>query len=488
MIATIGVLQYSWESALWGSNSFYFLMGFSILSILLLVCSKPLSFRWFLGLPAALFGQFSVATGFLAPAAVVSMLLILCLSGSLDFKKSSPALFILVVFVIVGSLLRGPFVELASNQASLENWDFLAFLTGTAKVAAWPFRIWPLAPLVWSPFFILIWKLLRTRRACTPFMQFLLALGIWALLQAAAIGFARGASASRYRDIHAIGFLVNIIILYFLVAGSSRLSNGLAQYRRTVWLGTIVLIACIAMSVTHFKIASLILERYRLSRIQEVNTARYVLTGDPSCLLDKPYMQIPYPQADDLFYVLGYQSLRDVLPASIRVPLQVEPAECTAFAASAIPPSLEALPHRIVVGSWGTDKGSSHAVYLSRPVSSGFGRLVFDVAGGGPGTSLEILPSEGAVISVPLGRQSDGWRQVVVRAPKGSFTLRALDDSDHGWIAFSRPRELASGGFYARQLCSGNLLVIAFGLIILLAGLKIHLREAKPPRPSELRI
>ena len=488
MIATIGVLQFSWESALWGSNSFYFLLGFSLLSILLLVCSEPLSFRWFLGLMAALFAQFTAATGFLAPAAVASMLLILCMSGSLGFKKSSPALFILVVFVILGLLLRGPFVEQASHPAFFENLDFIRFLTGIAKAAAWPFRIWPFALLVWSPFFILIWKLLRTRPACTPFLQFLLALGIWALLQAAAIGFARGASASRYRDIHAVGFLVNIIMLFFLIAGSSRWSNEPSWYRRTVWLGAIVLVACIAMSITHFKIAALILERYRLSRIQEVNTARYILTGDPSILLDKPDMHIPYPSADGLIHALSSPSLRDVLPASIRKPLVLDPIESAGFAPSAIPPSLNGLPHRIVTGSWGTDKGSSQAVYLSRPVSTRFGWLVFDVAGGGPGTSLEIIPSKGAAISVSLGRQSDSWRQVMVRAPGGPFRLRASDAGRDGWIAFSWPRELASGGYYARQLCSRNLLVIALGLMSLIAGLTICLREGEPPQPAGLPI
>ncbi|SPF51409.1 conserved membrane hypothetical protein [Syntrophobacter sp. SbD1] len=478
MIGTIGVLQFSWECVLWGGST-YFLLGFSILSILLLVCSKPLSFSWHLGIVAALLGQFTTATGFIAPAAVALTLIACCLSGSLEFKKSYPALIALVVLAFLVSLLRGPFVDLATHHASFENFDLVGFIAHTTKIAAWPFRAWPFALLVWSPFFILLWKLIRTRPTCTPFMQFLLALGIWSLLQAAAMGFARGASASRYRDIHAIGLMVNIIILFSLAARSKRLSNNASLYRRAVWLGTAVLVACIAMSVTHFKIAALILQRYNLSRLQEVYTAEYILTGDPSYLEDKPCMHIPHPSAEDLIAVLGDPNLRKILPASIRTPLPVEPAESAGFARSAIPPSLAPLPHRIVVGSWRADERSSRAVYVSRAVSSGFGRLVFDVAGGGPGASLEIEPEKGAAIPVPLARQSDGWRQVVVRAPRGTFTLRATDSSDHGWIAFSWPRELANGGYYVRQICSGNLLLTAFGLMSLIAGLAICLREGE---------
>jgi hypothetical protein len=515
-IATIGVLQFNWENVLWGGSCSPFLIGFAILSILLLVCSRPFSFSWFLGFLAALFGQFTAATGFLAPVAVASMLFIFCLSGNRSFKESFPALAVLVAFSFLESLIRGPFIEQASHQAFFQNLDLIRFFTGTAKAAAWPFRVWPLAFLVWLPFLLLIRRLFgKGVRGQDPLLQdcgrsqsregfpdvpgergapfanrtslapFLAALGIWALLQAAAIGFARGASASRYRDMHSIGLLANIVILLFLIAGSNLLSNRIVWYRRAVWTGTAVLIACIAMSVTHFKTSALILERCRLSKIQEVNTARYILTGDAASLTDKPDMHIPYPAADGLIYALSDADLLEILPASIRKPLAIEPIESGGFAQSAIPPSFDSLPHRPVVGSWGTEKGSSQAVYLSQSVSTRFGWLIFDVAGAGPGASLEILPSNGEAISVSPVLQSDGWRRLTVRAPEGPFKLKATSEGPDGWIAFSLPRELASGGYYVRLLCSENFVLIGFGLINLIVGLIICMRNGRSLQPTE---
>ncbi len=107
-----------------------------------------------------------------------------------------------------------------------------------------------------------------------------------------------------------------------------------------------------------------------------------------------------------------------------------------------------------------------------------------DVAGGGPGASLEILPSEGPAIPINFGEQSSAWAKVLVKAPKGPFRLHATERSEHGWIAFSMPRELAAGGYYTRRILSANLIVIIFGLISLLAGVISLSKEDLPMRDS----
>jgi hypothetical protein len=234
------------------------------------------------------------------------------------------------------------------------------------------------------------------------------------------------------------------------------------------------------MSALHFKESTSILNKHHFSGIQEVNTARYILTGDPSSLVDQPEFHIPDHSPDRMMAALANPVLRKVLPAGIRAPLPIEPAESLGFSPGAIPPDLPVLPHRSVLGSWGSDKGLSPSEYLSHPISSGLRWLVFDIAGGGPGISLEILPSAGTAIPINLGDQSNGWHKVLVEAPQVSFRLHATDRSEHSWLAFSLPRELAAGGYYVRRICSANLLVIAFGLIGLLAGLITLLNENEP--------
>lgn len=129
------------------------------------------------------------------------------------------------------------------------------------------------------------------------------------------------------------------------------------------------------------------------------------------------------------------------------------------------------MTHRVTIGSWRSDGSHSHAVYLSKPIESRYPWLVFDIAGGGSGTSIQIVPGERPAEPVSLGRARAEWRQVLVRAPEGPFRIRATDDSGSGWIAFSSPRELATGGFFARWICSGGSALAVVGLFPLLAGI-----------------
>ncbi len=472
-VAIIGVLHFSWENTLGGGHSGWnFILAFSLLAIVSLLCSKPFTIPWFLGLVAALLGQVSVATGFLAPFAVACMLLLNCISGTENLKESSWAIIVLIAVAILEYQLVP-----VSHNVILAKFDFIGFLKRFGDITSWPFHHWALAVVVWSPFFILIGKQFRAKET-SQLTPVLLALGIWALLQAVPMAWYRGATSSRYRDIHAVGLLVNLIITFYLCVAHGFL---LSFWRRgAVWVGMAILVLCTAMSMLHFMESDNILDKHRFAGIQEVNTARYILTGDPSSLVDKPEFDIPHPSADFLMNVLSNPVLRKVLPASIRAPLAIEPSESSGFSPGAIPPGLPVLPHRSVWGSWCADKGLARSDYLSQPVSTSFQWLIFDIAGGGPGISLEILPSGAAAIPIDLGGQSNGWHNVLVEAPRVPFRLHATDGDEHGWIAFSLPRELAAGGYYVRLLCSANLLVLIFGLIVLFAGLVTLSKENDP--------
>jgi hypothetical protein len=469
-------------------HSFYFVLGFSLLSIVLLVCSGPFTTPWFLGLMAALFGQFSAGTGFFAPFVVACVMLFDCVSGAQKLKGSAPAIIALVAVAFLelksartyqAAFSIGPLGFIAVSSKAIN------FLKTVAKIAAWPFPSWTCAPIVWFPFFIMVRNQFREKRT-SQFQQFLLALGIWALLHAAAIAWARGFYESRYKDILSIGVLVNIIILFYFYLERRPPPDFSSWNRRATWAGTAILVVAMGISVLHLNPADI--REQHWGRIREVNTAGYVLTGDPSTLVGKPQTDIPFPlhYIGLLMELLDDRSIREVLPTCIRAPLALEPAQNSGFTPGSIPPEFPSLPHRSVLGSWSADKGLSKSEYLSRPISSGYSRLVFDLAGGGPGTLLEILPSEGPAIPVNVGEQSGGWKKIVVEAPRVPFRLHAMDRSEHGWIAFSLPRELANGGYYARQICSINLLVIAFGLINLIVGLWMCLREGEIYNPLAL--
>jgi hypothetical protein len=175
--------------------------------------------------------------------------------------------------------------------------------------------------------------------------------------------------------------------------------------------------------------------------------------------------------------VLDDPLVRQILPASLRAPIFLNPAEGYGFAILSIPPELPTPPHRVVLGSWRADRGKARAVFVSLPVSSRFPWLVFDIAGGGPGTSMEPTPASGKpAVPVPVGEKNGGWRRVMVPAPEGSFTVRAEDDGE-SWLAFTWPRELAAGGYLVRRFPACGAVLMIEGLAGLLVGIAMSINE-----------
>ena len=90
---------------------------------------------------------------------------------------------------------------------------------------------------------------------------------------------------------------------------------------------------------------------------------------------------------------------------------------------------------------------------------------------------MELTPASGKpAVPVPVEKMSTGWRQVTVRAPEGSFAVRAADDAQ-SWLAFTWPRELAAGGYFARRFAASGAVLMIAGLLGLLAGIAMSLNK-----------
>ena len=93
---------------------------------------------------------------------------------------------------------------------------------------------WPLptawaAPLAYAPFAWLVWRMLRTRRPASPVEAFLIPLGIFTLLNTAALAYARnhygGLFVSRYMDLLSFGTLVNFACLLLFLRETTAEGN-----------------------------------------------------------------------------------------------------------------------------------------------------------------------------------------------------------------------------------------------------------------------
>ena len=374
------------------------------------------------------------------------------------FRKSLPALAALSALTILGYA----FILSAPQFEALRAHSPIAFLKNFGNCALWPFKDnWLFLLGLWTPFLLLIWKHFRIKKAFGHFERFIMAMGFWVLLQAAAIAYARGMPTSRYTDLLAFGPLVNISALLLLLEDSR--AGVLSRW----WglIGVPVIVLCVAFSTLH---TNRKLEgRHDYFAIFEANTAGYILTGDVSFLLNKP---IPYPQVEPLEIHLSDPVVQAMLPVSLRKPLDLGRGEGSGFGSKSIPPDI-AMPYRMVTGSWTSEGAKGPAQFLSQPVASRYswwlrycGRRDRRLPG-----SRSLLG--GPEVRVPFKKADGRWHKVTVRAPEGQFRVRATDGSRTGWLAFSWPRELAYGSYFAGRVSSKANIMEWLGLIILLAGI-----------------
>lgn len=224
---------------------------------------------------------------------------------------------------MIGWTLHTAAPENVSRQAHGLGDFLIAFLHS----AAWP-RInnLSLAPLAYLPFGFLCWQWYQRRRTMGPVHQFVLAGGLWALLQTVATAYARGAEgalpANRYGDISAVGAVFNGLALVLLF-------KDLAHGNRPRWWLFILSGAwCIALitgvwSCTHFIIKYDLPERKAWLQASETNVRAYLLTGH---FVQTGPFTLPYPHPEVLAGMLDQPKVREILPASVRPPLPVERA------------------------------------------------------------------------------------------------------------------------------------------------------------------
>lgn len=469
-VLTITVLPFSWENAVAGFQSQFYCMALAALGMAALAIYRPLS-RWNLALlcvlgAASLFTMAAGVFGCVAAAGIVS----------LRYARDRHSLRITLTTVICLAIITGLGLALIPSvpmHVPLKSVGIKEHFGSTLNALMWPLesyrgRNWSILRrllgvlVLWLPSLLWLNRFARSRRA-TDSELFAAGMLLWVALQAIAIAHSRGHGmvglSSRYMDLTAMGLVLNAWFAARLAWPHVSTSTRHGGFQKAVALG-FALVAIFGLYQRTGVDLQAMRERHHLTLIETGHVRDYVRTGDPKQLV-QPFLHIPYPDADRLRSLLDNPTIHDMLPASVRRPLALEPAtELQGLTESDVAPAWAPEYGKLVMGPYIVAEQASESGprYAGPAVHARFPYLQFWIVRRPVTGNIDVRLAQATRSSseghpLPLARAtSPDWQRVYTGAPEQNFqlTVRAAGDTDR--FAFTAPVELGRLSLYAHWL------------------------------------
>jgi hypothetical protein len=461
-------LPFGQENTLGGgfASQYYTLLLFAVVAIRGLASHRAGTAGWWIGVGAAFLGWFSLATGGLAALSVAVWM------GWRLARREGPGRengITLGVALALG--LGGLGLSLGvPQQHSLQARSPVEFLGRFAGLMGWPHLTAWAAPLEYAPFAWLLWRTARRRPRTGPAEAFLIPLGIFAVLHAAALAFARaqygGLGVSRYMDFLCFGTVVNFgCLLLFL-----RENGALPVRRRTpaglLALGWVVATGVGLSQLTARNIADDLPFVKNCSEQEVTNVAAFVARPDWKNFLAKDPFEVMCNPPAAAAALLQDPAIRGALPWPVRLPVIIEGAAVS--------------PHAFMVQGTGSGSNSGwvleprqdgQPVYFRSRTINGLRLpyLCFPQISSLNGNAFVVLVADdsGKMTWLPQRTALGEWQSLLVKTPAGPFHLEAvLAAGSNQRLAFSFPHEM---GWLSAWV--GTVLDSAVGLLFAGCGL-----------------
>jgi hypothetical protein len=485
-------VPFSWENTLFGfQSSFYFLLGFSSMTLLLIPQNRPFTLPWITGVFFALLSLLTMGSGFFA---VLTCPILIGINSYLKRQLTRYDVINLISCLLI--LVAGiALIQVQEGHARFQPETFLDFIKALSKNLSWPWVDIPfLFPILWCPFVILCYRVcFFSKETSLQYPLFIIGLGLWVLMQCTAIAYARGNSqielAPRYMDLLSLIPVVNILSAHHLYnrLTENRKKRTLINIACTCWyalpvIGIIYLL--INNSIQGFTNMGSLLAK------QSETIGRYLTTNDDKIILEARHMEIPYPDAKKLSLLLQNDAIRDLLPVSVRQPLAVVPSknDQNGFTQNGYFSAMSGMKDRVAWGSYDPVKRDQHTGFFKSGeiASPRLPFLRFNIAGylDNSRLKLELYDMSNRVLGAvaPKGLPKESWKSVDIRSPKIPFFIKATDQSaDHqGWFAFTEPVEIGYFSIIADSILSiGWLLFVSGFAFMLLTIIYGHLQKTK---------
>ncbi|MFG1425471.1 hypothetical protein [Roseixanthobacter glucoisosaccharinicivorans] len=311
-VALLVSVPFAWENVLAGFQSqFYLVLLFSIISLTLLAVAPAFDVRWGVGILFAVLGYFSLSAGggtlVIAGVIAAAQVAIGRRAGRREWAG--------IAVLLASGLVLLALVPQPPYHAALKAQSIGQFFLALQSVASWPLKSMPFAPfLLNAPLVWLAVCVLRERRPLSDPAWLCIGIGGWIGMQEILLAYGRAPDvrASRYLDLMVVLVSVNFVataaLLKGLVPTGTRRTAGLAL--AAAWL----LIVTMGIGYSAMKnVAADVINRGQTGKMQVENVRNYLATGDMAHLKGKPFLQVPYPNADRLASLLNLPEIRGIL-------------------------------------------------------------------------------------------------------------------------------------------------------------------------------
>lgn len=472
---------FGWSNTLFGFQSaFYFLLLFSILALWNLARWRAGTLGWVLGWLSVGCALFSAAGGFVV-AIAAAIVMTLNQFETRDRWSRLGIDLLLAGSVVVAGLMLTP--HSLPEHLTLRAGTLSDLVRAVGHNLAWPWVDSTFAGAVlYLPTVATAIGIMVRRGRSTLLERFAIGLSAWAMMEAGAIAFGRGAGgalpANRYFDFLSVGVVANWFALLALV---ERIQNTRPQFIRITTAALAVWFVAQIIGVDRLVVrASVELAQMRPSSVAQAEAIRSFLTTHDLDAFRRlePIQQLPYPDASRLAALLSDPAIEAILPAPAKPLLRIE----TAMGSSGFVPEGPGagVPFDLYAGGvWSIgprgrrDQGSLQSQPLSIQCAPGT-HLEVQVAGylGRPGLTLSFDEAIGhqQTSVLPIREPKETWVAVAVPCPRGAFSIVARDESTEGWFGFRPPRVVGQWSASAEGLIrSARLLAwLAIGCAALL--------------------
>ncbi|MEP9366142.1 hypothetical protein [Xanthobacter sp. VNH20] len=311
-VALLIAIPFAWENVLAGFQSqFYFVLLFSIISLALFCVAQAFDLRWGLGVLFSILAYFSMSAG---GCTLVIAAIITAAQTATGSRKGVREWGGAAVLFVSGAVLLALVPQLPYHEP-LKAHSIGQFFRALQEITSWPLPSVPLAPfLVHAPMVWFTVRVVQERRPLSDPAWLCIGIAGWIGMQELSLAYGRAPAVlgSRYFD------LINILLMTNFIAVATLLKERVnATVRRPPGLAfAAAWLLIIAMGVGYQAMNAMpagLMIRAQTGKIQVENVRQYLATGDIAHLKDKPFLQVPYPNADRLAAILNMPEIRGIL-------------------------------------------------------------------------------------------------------------------------------------------------------------------------------